>query len=248
MKLPVVSKAVSLLVANKVVAVIVGISLLVAVPATLYIGENKNDNKEVIQNTEQTEQEEATDNTVPTIAGDKDTSQPTPTDKDNQKKTPSTNTNDTTTSTNPTASTAPTSTNPTAPTTSTPTPTPPYVANWNAVVESGAVGTASLPCGYQAKPCSLNQSLNITVNFYDTTTNRQISISSCSGYTKQSWGTNTAHTAPTTMSVVGGKTCSVSVSSPFYQGSYFVWADVTTNENTPYPTKGFNFISSVIFQ
>lgn len=233
MKLLVVSKAVAVITANKAVAIAVGMSLLVAVPTTLYISEKQKSPQQVVQKTEQTEQNEATGESVPTTVGDNDATEATPTDTSTQNKTPSISTNDATTPTSPTT-----------PTTTTPAPTPPYVANWNAVVESGW----PMSCGWQNKPCSLNQSLDITVNFYDSTTNRQINITSCSGYTKQSWGTNTGHTATTTMSVVNGKTCSVNVAGPFYQGSYYVWADVTTNENTPYSSKGFNFISSVVYQ
>lgn len=244
MKIPLLGKVKSLLIANKTATVAIAVSLAIIVPTGLYIGVKQSNNQQTIP-----EQNQPT-----TLSDTSKTEQTTPTATDNPtEKTTPTNPSTSQRNSSPTApSTSQNNSSPTTPgttptTPSNPTP-PPYVANWNAVVESGAVGTASLPCGYQAKPCSLNESLNLTVNFYDSTTNRQISISSCSGYTKQSWGTNTGHTASTSMNVVGGKTCSVTVSSPFYQGSYYVWADVTTNENTPYSTKGFNFISSVIFQ
>lgn len=242
MNVPILGKAKSLLIANKTATVAIAVSLAIIVPTGVYVGVRQS-------NDQQTTPEQ---NQPITLSDTSKTEQTTPTTTDNptEKTTPTTSSTNQSNSSPTTPSTSQNNSSPTTPSTtpSNPTPTtpsnptpPPYVENWNMVVTSGGYGSG-LACGWQSQPCSLNESINLTVNFYDSTTNRQISISSCSGYTKQGTGSNTGHTRPTTMSVLNGKSCVVSVTGTAYFGQYYIWADVNTNENTAYPYKGFNFI------
>jgi hypothetical protein len=236
MKLPVVSKIVGVIVANKAVGVAVGMSLLVAVPTTLYISEKQKNTQEVAQRqtteqVEQTEKSEVADTTDPVASTD--TPQATsPTSNQSPTTSP---TNNQSVTTNPTTSTTPSTSPTTSPTFTTP-PAPAYppVGYWDLDI----VSVSPTSCGSDSNKCLLGQELTVTTKFTDRNTGRRITITNCVAYGTLSAGPVSLYPDPyhlyATATMPDNETC-IARFTPTSYGLFGIWIEAQTSESPTQP-------------